>query len=276
MERAFREAALLIRDADGILIAAGAGMGVDSGLPDFRGKNGFWREYPVLASRGLRFGEVANAKFFRREPYLGWGFYGHRLNLYRSTTPHAGFQLLLQWISTKPLGGFVFTSNADGQFQKAGFDDKIVLECHGSIHQLQCLAPCGLTIWPVPAALPITVDHASLRWRGPLPECINCSGTARPNLLMAGGDWGWLSSRRAMREAAFTKWIGNATGHTWVILEIGAGTVARTVRDETERLSRIHGVTLIRINPAISALPERSLTVPFGALGALQSIATYL
>ena len=42
------QAASLIKDADGLLITAGAGMGVDSGLPDFRGREGFWRAYPAL------------------------------------------------------------------------------------------------------------------------------------------------------------------------------------------------------------------------------------
>ena len=38
----------LIRKADGILITAGAGMSVDSGLPDFRSVGGFWNAYPIL------------------------------------------------------------------------------------------------------------------------------------------------------------------------------------------------------------------------------------
>lgn len=37
-----------LREADGLLITAGAGMGVDSGLPDFRGRDGFWCAYPAL------------------------------------------------------------------------------------------------------------------------------------------------------------------------------------------------------------------------------------
>ena len=41
-------AARLITKADGLIITAGAGMGVDSGLPDFRGPQGFWRTYPAL------------------------------------------------------------------------------------------------------------------------------------------------------------------------------------------------------------------------------------
>ena len=44
----FRRCAELIAQADGLLITAGAGMGVDSGLPDFRGSEGFWGAYPAL------------------------------------------------------------------------------------------------------------------------------------------------------------------------------------------------------------------------------------
>lgn len=48
MNDAFEESAALIAQADGLVVAAGAGMGVDSGLPDFRGREGFWRAYPAL------------------------------------------------------------------------------------------------------------------------------------------------------------------------------------------------------------------------------------
>lgn len=46
-ERNIGRAARLIAEADAVLITAGAGMGVDSGLPDFRGSEGFWRAYPA-------------------------------------------------------------------------------------------------------------------------------------------------------------------------------------------------------------------------------------
>ena len=45
-QRNLRRAAELIAKADALLITAGAGMSVDSGLPDFRGGKGFWRAYP--------------------------------------------------------------------------------------------------------------------------------------------------------------------------------------------------------------------------------------
>ena len=64
-----------------LLVAAGAGMGVDSGLPDFRGNEGFWKAYPPLAKLGIQFEEMANPRWFRDDPRLAWGFYGHRFNL---------------------------------------------------------------------------------------------------------------------------------------------------------------------------------------------------
>src|SRR5436189_6030379 len=94
---AVKVAAEAIADADALLITAGAGMGVDSGLPDFRGTEGFWRAYPAFAKLGLQFQQLANPAWFRRDPALAWGFYGHRLRLYRDSVPHEGFAILLRW-----------------------------------------------------------------------------------------------------------------------------------------------------------------------------------
>jgi NAD-dependent SIR2 family protein deacetylase len=63
-----RKAEELLERADAILITAGAGMGVDSGLPDFRGSEGFWRAYPQVKELGLRFEDLANPEWFERDP----------------------------------------------------------------------------------------------------------------------------------------------------------------------------------------------------------------
>ena len=91
---AFTRAAAAVKSAGALVITAGAGMGVDSGLPDFRGDHGFWNAYPMYRRLGLSFVEAANPGHFERDPAFGWGFYGHRTNLYRETVPHRGFQLL--------------------------------------------------------------------------------------------------------------------------------------------------------------------------------------
>src|SRR5580693_5766482 len=109
-DETLNRAATVISDADAILIGAGAGMGVDSGLPDFRGPQGFWRAYPPYERLGLDFMAVANPRWFTADPTLAWGFYGHRLNLYRGTRPHDGFRILHSWGRRMKHGAFVFTS----------------------------------------------------------------------------------------------------------------------------------------------------------------------
>ena len=147
MEEAIVQVASWLRDADGLLLGAGAGMGVDSGLPDFRGTAGFWRAYPPIAALGLAFEEVATPALFDSDPLLAWGFYGHRLALYRSIRPHAGFTVLQRLGAGLPEGLFIYTSNVDGQFQRAGVPNDRVVEVHGSIHRLQCTRPCREDTW---------------------------------------------------------------------------------------------------------------------------------
>ena len=226
--------------ADALLVTAGAGIGVDSGLPDFRGTDGFWRAYPALRHERFEFHEIASPQAFRAHPQLAWGFYGHRLGLYRDTVPHAGFAILRRWMDAMRNGGFVLTSNVDGQFQKAGFDPARIVEIHGSIHAMQCLRPCSDDTW---SAAPFTpdVDTATCRLVGELPRCPRCGGLARPNILMFG-DRGWLGARHEAQERVLESWVAQAGRVT--VVEIGAGTAIPTVRMLSERL----GADVIRIN----------------------------
>lgn len=156
-ESIFYRAAEVIATADALVITAGAGMGVDSGLPDFRGDEGFWKAYPALARARLDFRTMANPETFVKFPTVAWGFYGHRLALYRQTVPHAGFGILRNWGERLRLGAWVFTSNVDGQFQKAGFPDDRIHECHGSIHYLQCLNRCESGVWSAAEFAPLVL-----------------------------------------------------------------------------------------------------------------------
>ena len=181
MNTSLERAAHAIQNAHYLLFSAGAGMGVDSGLPDFRGTEGFWRAYPPFQRLGLEFQEVANPRWFLSDPQLAWGFYGHRFNLYRAATPHAGFAILKRWSEAKPAR--VFTSNVDGHFQRCGFAEEAVCEVHGSLLHLQCVRPCSSAIWEA-GDLHIDVDENTFRAKGELPRCPQCGALARPNVLM--------------------------------------------------------------------------------------------
>lgn len=137
---AIERAAELLANTEALVICAGAGMGVDSGLPDFRGSQGFWRAYPLFEKLGMTFADVANPHWFQTDPAQAWGFYGHRLNLYRATQPHVGFTTLLKWARRASLGHMVFTSNVDGHFQISGFGDEAVVGSRSSSRGKKCHA----------------------------------------------------------------------------------------------------------------------------------------
>ncbi len=255
-----------IARAEHLLVSAGAGMGVDSGLPDFRGDEGFWEAYPPFRKLGLGFASLANPRWFTKDPALAWGFYGHRATLYRNTEPHAGFGILRRWIAETRGPSFVFTSNVDGQFQKAGFDEQSVHECHGSIHHLQCAKPCADVVWAFAKDVP--VDPETMRASAPYPTCTRCKSIARPAILMFG-DGSWVSRRSDAQEARLAAFLNRIDLAKLAIVELGAGTAVPTVRAFGERL-RAKGASLVRINARQAEGPKGTIGVPLGALAALQ------
>jgi NAD-dependent SIR2 family protein deacetylase len=248
LEEQLLRAAEAIGNADALIITAGAGMGVDSGLPDFRGDHGFWNAYPMYRRLGLSFVQAANPEHFERDPAFGWGFYGHRANLYRATMPHQGFQILKKWL--------------------ADFGEESILEVHGSIHHLQCLSPCSNAIWDNDEE--IQVDFATMR-AGQIPKCIRCGGGARPNILMFG-DFSWLPDRTRRQEREFDEFMTDHSGARLVIIELGAGTAIPTIRHMGESLAGRNNGVLIRINPREAQVPPGQISIAAGALAGLEGI----
>lgn len=267
-----RLAAEKIKDSDTIIVTAGAGIGVDSGLPDFRGDKGFWRAYPHYERLGLSFVDCANPIHFSSDPAFGWGFYGHRLNMYRDVTPHKGFYIMKRWIDSMGKRYFVVTSNVDGHFQKAGYEDDHIYEIHGSIHYLQCIKPCGGDIWENNEL--IEVDFDTMRAKN-IPKCIKCGGVARPNILMFG-DFGWISDRSDEQRWRYDRFIDEVKDSRIVVIEIGAGTAIPSIRYTSERIVQRFDAFLIRINVREYEIPsnllKKGIGFPVGALKTLTEL----
>ncbi|MES0491965.1 MAG: Sir2 family NAD-dependent protein deacetylase [Leptospirales bacterium] len=265
IDNAIERAAKAIEDSGALVITAGAGIGVDSGLPDFRGNEGFWKAYPPIAKLGISFSEMANPSWFKSDPGLAWAFYGHRLNLYRKTTPHKGFDQLLEMAQEKQSQYFIFTSNVDGQFQKAGFSDARIEECHGSIHHFQCTENCSDDIWGAKNTN-IRIDEGAFKALEPLPVCTSCGALARPNILMFS-DWEWIPQRSLNQAEHLDTWLANLQSQntTIAIIELGAGSSIPTVRRRSEQLATRTRAQLIRINPRDYQVPQSHISVPLAA-----------
>lgn len=262
MNNDIKRAAALLNEADGVLISAGAGMGVDSGLPDFRGNSGFWKAYPAL--RGESFYDCANLQQFMGDLRRGWGFYGHRLNMYRETTPGKSYEMLRRIVEDK--SHFVFTTNVDGHFLRAGFTD--VVEHHGTIHVLQCSHE-KRHVWSASGFHPI-IDPKTLRLVNEIPFCVLCEEPARPNILMFGDrDFNHYESGLAFGQ--MVEWYKSR--RFIVGIEIGAGKDIPTARKISDNYTK----ALIRINPRHPNVSgEHDVSLQMGGQKALEAICEEL
>lgn len=257
----YQIAAELIYSADTLLITAGAGFGVDSGLPDFRGEDGFYTAYPQFKLSRRPLHKVATPNFFIENPRRAWGFYAHRYHLYQRTDPHLGYAIVNNWLALK--GGFVVTTNVDGHFIKSGLDRLHLLEDHGSINHLQCFRNCNESIYKV-VTMPI-VEECNLSAVGNLPLCPFCGGPARPNILMFN-DYHWNSARTDAQKLRYSDWFTKYKGNKIVVIEIGAGIAIPTLRHLLSNRTRI------RINPHDCEAPLKGIGIKEGAERALMEI----
>jgi len=254
--------------SEAVIFTAGAGMGVDSGLPDFRGEHGFWKAYPPLQKLGLDFMASANGDLFSTDPHLAWAFYGHRYNMYANTKPHEGYAIQRAIANRRPHQ--VFTSNVDDAYVTAGFDEKRCVDCHGNIFYWQSTENWKGRIWEARPqdGCPVSVDLETFKALDPLPHGADGS-LARPNILMFG-DSVWNSARTGAQEHRMNNWLQMHCGSKITIIECGAGTAIPSVRMFGERIRRALGATLIRINPRESQ--HGDICIPMGAKAAMLGI----
>lgn len=265
-EEAINKAAEAIRRARTLVITAGAGIGVDSGLPDFRGKNGLWQNYATAHGQMLQLGDLALPKAFVDDPVQAWGFYGHLTNLFRTTEPHKGFEILRRW-SERAEDWYVVTSNIDGHFQKAGFNPDKVVEVHGTIHKLQCQTPCRPELWDNEETFDI--DSATLH-SDHVPLCRFCQGTARPNILLFC-DFQWIFRRSCDQEKRFNEFLQGCKPPI-TIVEVGAGTMIPSIRQIGSRVAKEHQATIVRVNLHEWKIDSPHISIPEGAASGLAKI----
>lgn len=276
-------------------------MGVDSGIPDFRGGQSFWEDldHPEIKN----YEDMSKDEWFERDPGLMWGLNMHQIKTFRDQLPHEGHQVLKRLCEAKgDAGWFVWTSNVDGQHQLAGFAKDRVYECHGQIHRLQCTRgrkcgrPEGLSLreelewrseeepWVVEQAVEVPYDS---RYRAlnpeALPKCERCGALARPNLWFCSDRnyVPWVkNSDNGARYQSWRRQISNHAGCKVVVIECGGGVVIPSARcegemflEESEEEEANFGCTLIRINPSDFGVPERgAISIPCGAAEALHRL----
>ena len=115
-----------LKNAKKIVFVTGAGISQESGIPTFRGKDGFWRKYDPM--------KLATIDAFYDDPKLVWEWYEDRRKNILAASPNPGHKAIAELEKYSQI--VVLTQNIDGLHQRAGSTD--VLELHGSIIRIKC------------------------------------------------------------------------------------------------------------------------------------------
>ena len=166
-----------------VVVLTGAGISADSGVPTFRGPEGYWR----IGSRNYRPQEVDTGAAFDRMPLELWGWYLYRRGAVLAAEPNAAHRALVRL--ERELGDefVLITQNVDGLHRRAGSSDRATLAIHGSLIGWRCAADCPAasvvqpfpegfaTVWPKDRR-PTEDEMAPL-------HCATCGRLGRPHVL---------------------------------------------------------------------------------------------
>lgn len=149
-----------IKDAQKIVFVTGAGISQESGIPTFRGKDGYWRKYDPM--------QLATIDAFYENPKLVWEWYEERRKNILEAQPNKGHFAIAELAKYKHV--IVLTQNIDGLHQRAG--SKKVYELHGSIIRIKCTV-CDY------------MDNITSSFESLPPKC-KCGNILRPDVVWFG------------------------------------------------------------------------------------------
>ncbi len=157
----------LIDQTDNIVFFGGAGVSTESGIPDFRSKDGLYNQHDVRFDK-YQPEYLLSHSCLIYEPKVYYEFHRQKMDT-RNIEPNNAHKYLAKLEETGKLKGIV-TQNIDGLHQKAG--SKVVFEIHGSALRNYCVN-CGKEY---PSDYIFKSDE-------PIPKC-NCGGIIRPDITL--------------------------------------------------------------------------------------------
>lgn len=163
-----------------VIALTGAGVSAESGIPTFRGKEGYW----TVGSREYHPQELATRAAFDAMPWEVWAWYLYRRGVCRRAAPNAGHHALVRLAAQLPERFALVTQNVDGLHRRAGSPDDRTFPIHGDLSLMRCARGCVTDRWPIPDSVPelargeaVTPDIRALL------VCPRCGGMARPHVL---------------------------------------------------------------------------------------------
>lgn len=236
-----------------ITVLTGAGISAESGIPTFRGPEGYW----TVGSRAYHPQEMATLAMFHRRPEDVWQWYLHRATVCHAAAPNPGHMAIAAMENLLGDRFTLITQNVDGLHPRAGSSDQHTFQIHGNVFQVRCAAACRGDLRPLPMALigrgketPLTETERTLL------TCRDCGAWLRPHVLWFDEvyDEPYFRFHSSLKAAAQTDLllVVGTSGTTNLPNQV-AGTVFQK------------GGTIIDVNPTPNPFSELARRTPGGA-----------
>jgi NAD-dependent deacetylase len=165
----FNKIIKLIKTSKKTIVLTGAGISTESGLPDFRSKDGFWTK-----NKPIQFQDYLDDEEKQR---LSWSRNIELHKILREITPNIGHAFVEKVINFNK-ENLLITQNIDGLHQRSGIQEDKIIEIHGNAIEAKCLN-CE-------KKAKIIDFHAAIKANNPLPKCINCNGIVKVATISFG------------------------------------------------------------------------------------------
>ncbi len=228
-----------------VVFMTGAGISAESGIPTFRGKEGYW----TVGSRNFHPTELATRQAFTEIPEEVWCWYLYRRGVCNEALPNAGHNALARMEESLGDRFLLVTQNVDGLHERGGNSMKRIFEVHGNVNFMRCWAECNLTLWPIPDEIGPKARGATMTdEERALLVCPECGGRTRPHVLWFDEcyDETWFrfhSSLAAVKKCGALVTVGSS-GSTNLPMQMaslasGTGAVLIDINPEANPFSRM-------------------------------------
>ncbi len=237
-----------------VVVLTGAGISAESGIPTFRGPEGYWR----VGSRNYHPTEMATYAAFSEMPEEVWAWYLYRRGVCRKAEPNPAHLAVAELDSALNEHFLLITQNVDGLHLRAGSPPERTYQIHGNIDHMRCSRECTVAIYPIPEAVDTDWEkgRALTEKEEALLRCPQCNGPARPHVLWFDESYDeehfrFQSSIQAAQNTDLLVVIGT-TGGTNLPLQVGM-------------IAARNGAALIVVNPEPNPFTEFAQGVDAGA-----------
>ncbi|MGB5219504.1 MAG: Sir2 family NAD-dependent protein deacetylase [Polyangiales bacterium] len=222
----------LLQHTSGLVLwLTGAGVSAESGIPTFRGKEGYWR----IGSSNYRPEEMATMAAFREMPDEVWSWYLYRRGVCRGAQPNAAHRALFRAEQRAGDRFLLVTQNVDGLHLRAGNTRERTYQIHGNIDFMRCSRECLPAPVPIPGGIDLSWEkrRTLTDYERTLLRCPSCGARGRPHVLWFDesydeANFRFQSSIEAARNASLVIVVGT-TGATSLPMHIGTIAAQRRV-----------------------------------------------